>query len=229
MESEVLDWFQNFAIQVVGQFYDPKSPTGLADGFIVEALFVSIAYLLGRAAQVGTDKDRSRSAVASDLLRDFRELHSFRDYGTEERPGVRARALNRLTETLSNINNRIDAKGGIAKALEEYSAAVQKYCESNSEKKAIWGPEAGQWETMATSLDALLKKLLSRKAYKARLKELEPLRRLKEYAVPPEAPKANKGPFKGFSGKDAPSQKTQPTPAPAVPNAPVLEDHPIGQ
>jgi len=29
MGSEVLNWLQNFAVQVANQFYDPKSPTGL--------------------------------------------------------------------------------------------------------------------------------------------------------------------------------------------------------
>ena len=70
----LLDWVIALGAQVRGLPYDAASPTRISDNFLVEVIALTFAYRLGAHAQRRRDVKQGKRGVASDIVRDLREL-----------------------------------------------------------------------------------------------------------------------------------------------------------
>jgi len=175
----LLDWVIALGAQVRGLPYDAASPTRISDNFLVEVIALTFAYLLGAHAQRRRDVKQGKRGVASDIVRDLRELKDASSAPKDLRPGEKARASSRLFATIDLARDRIRMSEADQGRLEAVRRAVSGYAGAWSQTKFVRENEVAAWKAMVTGVERQLAAFLKeRKWVKGRFDDIRDLREL---------------------------------------------------
>jgi len=180
-----LDWFVALGAQLASLPYDAASPTRISDNFLVEVMALTFAYLLGAYAQRRRDIRQGKRGVASDIVRDLRELKDASSAPKDLRPAEKVRASSRLFATIDLARDRIRMTEGDLAHLEAVRRAVAAYAGAWSQTKFVRENEAAAWKAMVAGVERRLGSFLrERKWLRGRFDDIRDLR---EFACEPAA------------------------------------------
>lgn len=185
----LIDWLVALGAQLGSLPYDPASPTRISDNFLIEVTALTLAYMLGAYAQRRRDVRQGKRGVASDIVRDLRELKDASYAPKDLRPAEKARAASRLFATIDLARDRLRLREGDLAHLEAARRAVAGYTGAWSATKFVRENEAAAWKAMVGEVERRLAKFLhERRWLRGRFDDI---RELRESACEP-APAAGK-------------------------------------
>ena len=183
MLDGVFDWLGALFRQIAALPYDPSSPTRIRDGFLVEAIALSLAYLLGAHAQRRRDGRAGKRGVASDIVRDLRELKDASFCPKDLRPAEKARAATRLFGTIDLARDRLRLTERELKHLEAVRRAVAAYAAQWGRTKLVRENEIAHWRAMIGEVERGISRMLGDRAFaRGRFDDLRELRECCETA-----------------------------------------------
>lgn len=182
-----LDWLAALGAQLARLPYDPASDTRISDGFLVEVIALMLAYLLGAYAQRRRDGKQGKRGVASDIVRDLRELKDASICPKDLRPAEKSKAASRLFATVDLARDRLRLNDRELKHLEAARRAIALYIGQWGRTKLVREYEAAHWKTMVGEVERAITRLLGDRRW-ARGR-FDDIRDLRECCEPPESPK----------------------------------------